>query len=203
MMSNEEKFSMYFLNEMDQIEKQKFEDQLNTSEQLRKEYEDYKKVFDLVQQTKNIGLNNEYSQKVIPAFRNKLEKKQKKSLVIKYGYVFAVLFFAVVSYSVVDKMININDENQNVYTGITPEEARGFADEMNINFENDYDEQANTSIDSLYSDAINENVKNSIDNNGIESIPKDLSINELDKYLSEDDVNLIFAELSDKEILKR
>lgn len=203
MKNNDEKFSSYFLNEMDDNERLKFEEELKTSIELRNEYENYKKLFDVIQYTKSIKLSDEYSQNIIPVFRKKLERKQKYSAIIKFGYVFAVLLAFVVGYSVMDFMIKTNKENPVSFTSITPEEASSFADEMNINFENDYDEQASASIDSLYTTAFNENVKSSIDSKRIQSISKDISIDELDKYLSEDDVNLIFAELSDKEILKR
>lgn len=203
MKNNDEKFSSYFLNEMDDNERLKFEEELKTSIELRNEYENYKKLFDVIQITKSIKLSDEYSQNIIPVFRKKLERKQKYSAIIKFGYVFAVLLAFVVGYSVMDFMIKTNKENPVSFTSITPEEASSFADEMNINFENDYDEQASASIDSLYTTAFNENVKSSIDSKRIQSISKDISIGELDKYLSEDDVNLIFAELSDKEILKR
>lgn len=203
MKNNDEKFSSYFLNEMDDNERLKFEEELKTSIELRNEYENYKKLFDVIQITKSIKLSDEYSQNIIPVFRKKLERKQKFSAMIKFGYVFAVLLAFVVGYSVMDFMIKTNKENPVSFTSITPEEASSFADEMNINFENDYDEQASASIDSLYTTAFNENVKSSIDSKRIQSISKDISIDELDKYLSEDDVNLIFAELSDKEILKR
>lgn len=203
MKNNDEKFSSYFLNEMDDNERLKFEEELKTSIELRNEYENYKKLFDVIQITKSIKLSDEYSQNIIPVFRKKLERKQKFSAMIKFGYVFAVLLAFVVGYSVMDFMIKTNKENPVSFTSITPEEASSFADEMNINFENDYDEQASASIDSLYTTAFNENVKSSIDSKRIQSISKDISIGELDKYLSEDDVNLIFAELSDKEILKR
>lgn len=203
MKNNDEKFSSYFLNEMDDNERLKFEEELKTSIELRNEYENYKKLFDVIQYTKSIKLSDEYSQNIIPVFRKKLERKQKFSAMIKFGYVFAVLLAFVVGYSVMDFMIKTNKENPVSFTSITPEEASSFADEMNINFENDYDEQASASIDSLYTTAFNENVKSSIDSKRIQSISKDISIGELDKYLSEDDVNLIFAELSDKEILKR
>lgn len=203
MKNNDEKFSSYFLNEMDDNERLKFEEELKTSIELRNEYENYKKLFDVIQYTKSIKLSDEYSQNIIPVFRKKLERKQKFSALIKFGYVFAVLLAFVVGYSVMNFMIKTNKENPVSFTSITPEEASSFADEMNINFENDYDEQASASIDSLYTTAFNENVKSSIDSKRIQSISKDISIDELDKYLSEDDVNLIFAELSDKEILKR
>ncbi len=203
MKNNDEKFSSYFLNEMDDNERLKFEEELKNSIELRNEYENYKKLFDVIQYTKSIKLSDEYSQNIIPVFRKKLERKQKFSALIKFGYVFAVLLAFVVGYSVMNFMIKTNKENPVSFTSITPEEASSFADEMNINFENDYDEQASASIDSLYTTAFNENVKSSIDSKRIQSISKDISIDELDKYLSEDDVNLIFAELSDKEILKR
>lgn len=202
-MNNEEKFSSYFLNEMDEVEAKKFEQELNSSYELRKEYENYKKLFDIVQNTKTIKLKDEYSQNVIPVFRTKLERKQKFSSVIKIGYVFAVLFSFVIGYSIMDFIIKTNKDVQESFTNITLEEASTFADEMNFNFDKDYGEPMNSSIDSLYTNAVTQNVKSSLDSKAAESISKDISIKEYDKYLSEDDVNLIFAELSDKEIIKR
>ncbi len=201
MMSNDEKFDMYFFNEMNAKEKQSFEDEIKSSKQMEEDFDRYKKVFALVHDSKNIKLDALYTQTIIPNFRNRLEKKKKLSILVKYGYAFAVLFIAVIGYSIITNVMNEKHNLQQIYTRLTNDEVNSLVSEMNIDAENYYDENAIEKIDSIYNIELVKDVNASLYDNSIESGYKDINIKELDQYLSDRDIDLIFAELSKKEII--
>lgn len=202
-MTNDEKFSRYFFNEMNLEEKKEFEKELSIFPELNNDFENFKKVMNLFTETKAVELDAGYTQSILPRFRNKIESKRKKSVYIKYGYAFAVLFLAVISYLIIARMMTDKPEMQKIYSGLTDDDANYLASELDLSLENDYDENSFAKIDSLYNKTLSENITESISNNNISSVSEDINLNEIEKYLTDKDVETLYAELSNKEILKR
>lgn len=202
-MTNDEKFSRYFFNEMNLEEKKEFEKELSIFPELNNDFENFKKVMNLFTETKAVELDAGYTQSILPRFRNKIESKRKKSVYIKYGYAFAVLFLAVISYLIIARMMTDKPEMQKIYSGLTDDDANYLASELDLSLENDYDENSFAKIDSLYNKTLSENITESINDNNIGSVSKDINLNEIEKYLTDKDVETLYAELSNKEILKR
>lgn len=202
-MTNDEKFSKYLFNEMSLEEKQDFEKELDEFPELNDDFENFKKVMNLVTATKTVTLDAGYTQSILPRFRDKIESKSKKSLYIKYGYGFAVLFIAVISYLFIAKMMMEKPDTQKIYSSLTDDDANYLASELDLNMENDYDESSFAKIDSLYNKKLSENITASINDKNISSLSNDISINEIEKYLTDKDIETLYAELSNKEILKR
>lgn len=202
-MTNDEKFSRYFFNEMNLEEKKEFEKELSIFPELNNDFENFKKVMNLFTETKAVELDAGYTQSILPRFRNKIESKRKKSVYIKYGYAFAVLFLAVISYLIIARMMTDKPEMQKIYSGLTDDDANYLASELDLSLENDYDENSFAKIDSLYNKTLSENITESINDNNISSVSKDINLNEIEKYLTDKDVETLYAELSNKEILKR
>ncbi len=202
-MTNDEKFSRYFFNEMNLEEKKEFEKELSIFPELNNDFENFKKVMNLFTETKAVELDSGYTQSILPRFRNKIESKRKKSVYIKYGYAFAVLFLAVISYLIIARMMTDKPEMQKIYSGLTDDDANYLASELDLSLENDYDENSFAKIDSLYNKTLSENITESISHNNISSVSEDINLNEIEKYLTDKDVETLYAELSNKEILKR
>ncbi|HMN48276.1 MAG TPA: hypothetical protein PKD67_04000 [Ignavibacteriaceae bacterium] len=202
-MTNDEKFSRYFFNEMNLEEIKEFEKELSIFPELNNDFENFKKVMNLFTETKAVELDAGYTQSILPRFRNKIESKRKKSVYIKYGYAFAVLFLAVISYLIIARMMTDKPEMQKIYSGLTDDDANYLASELDLSLENDYDENSFAKIDSLYNKTLSENITESINDNNIGSVSKDINLNEIEKYLTDKDVETLYAELSNKEILKR
>jgi hypothetical protein len=130
-----------------------------------------------------------------------LEHKSKISFVSKYGFALATLFVALVAYSVINNLIQQNQTSQNLYSNLTSDEANYFADKMNLDFSKDLDQSAELRIDSIYDQDLNENVDASLNDKTFQSYSKDLSIQDLDQYLSDKEVDIIYSELLKKKIL--
>jgi hypothetical protein len=182
-------------------EKQDLEDELKSSNKSKDDLESFKNIFNLVNDSKNIKLNPDYIQMIIPEFRGRLEQRRKRSIFIKYGYAIAMICVAVLGYSIITKVLNENKDIQTIYSNLTTDEVDYLANDMNIDFENDYNDNSFARIDSLYNIKLIEDVNVALSNKSVKSISQDIDIKDLDKYLSDRDIDQIYAELSDKKIL--
>jgi hypothetical protein len=186
---------------MSNEERQSQEDELKSSEKMKDDFESYKNVLQFVNDSKNIKLDSNYTQMIIPEFRSRLEQKRKRSIFVKYGYAIAVIFIAVLGYSIIIKVLNENQSLQTLYSNLTSDEVGYLAKDMNIDLENDYNDNSIAKIDSVYNIKLSEDVNVALSDKSIGSISQDIDIKDLDQYLSDKDVDQIYAELSDKEIL--
>ena len=200
-MSNEEKLINYLTNKMDKSEMDDFEEELKSSPKLRNDLESYKKLFNLVEETKNIPLSNHYTQTIIPEFRSRQERKRKISFISKYGFALAFLFVFVVSYSIINNLMQENQNPKDLYTNLTNDDADFLAEKLNLDFSKDLDSNAEVNIDSVYNEDLDQNINSSLSDQTFQSYSKDLSIKDLDQYLTENDVDIIYSELLNKKIL--
>jgi hypothetical protein len=201
MINNEEKFFNYLNNKMTETEKNRFEDELKSSESLQRDYFNYQTITNIVQETKDIRLNTLYTQTILPKFRERLEKKRKVPFFSKYGFAVAFLFVVVISYSIINNLVIENQNSNNLYPNLTNDEMSYIADKMDLDFSKDLDENTELQIDSMYDEDLSQNVNASLNDNTIQSYSNDLSIKELDNYLSDSDIDLIYSELLKKQIL--
>ena len=178
-----------------------FEEELKSSPKLRNDLESYKKLFNLVEETKNIPLSNQYTQTIIPEFRSRQERKRKHSFISKYGFALAFLFVFVVSYSIINNLMQENQNPKDLYTNLTNDEADFLAEKLNLDFSKDLDSNAEVNIDSVYNEDLDQNINSSLSDRTFQSYSKDLSIKDLDQYLTENDVDIIYSELLNKKIL--
>lgn len=203
MKNNEEKYFDYLHNKMNEREKQSFETELRSSEGLKKDFETYKKIKYLVNESKQVKLNIQYSQTILPMFRKRLEKKKRKVLYYKYGYAFAALFIILFSFSIITRMFDDKQNIHETYTNISGDEASYIAKELNIDFEKSIDDKTVEKIDSVYENKLAEKIDESVNDNNLESISGKIDLKELDQYLTDKDIETLYADLSEKEILQR
>lgn len=203
MIDNNETYEKYLSGQMNESERKLFEAELVSSIQLKDDFESYKKVIKLVDTTKNIELNSQYTQSIISIFRNKTKIKRKKSIFLKYGYAFVIIFTVVFSYFILSIFNGLKQVPDEMLTDYNNDATNYLSAELYSDIENEFDENTMVTIDSIYKNKLSENVTEAVNDNTIDELPGSISLNELDKYLSNKDVEQIYAELSNKEILKR
>lgn len=203
MIDNNKTFEKYLSGQMNETERKLFEAELASSIQLKDDFESYKKVIKLVDTTKNIELNPQYAQSIISTFRNKTNIKRKKSIVLKYGYAFVIIFTVVFSYFILSIFNGLKQVPDEMLTDYNNDATNYLSAELYSDIENEFDENTMVTIDSIYKNKLSENVTEAVNDNTIDELPGSISLNELDKYLSNKDIEQIYAELSNKEILKR
>ena len=92
---------------MNPEEIEKFENDLNKSTDLNNEFNEYKKLNNIISKVKNIHLNDDYSESILFNFRNRINLKKTKSSFPKIRYAFTALFIAVAGYFIIS---NFNKE---------------------------------------------------------------------------------------------
>jgi GrpB-like predicted nucleotidyltransferase (UPF0157 family) len=89
MKNNEEKFFLYLNGKMNSSERLIFEDELKESEELKNNFGEYKNLMHFIDETKNAEISKDYSESIVPNFRNRLERTDGRKLFKKLKYVFA------------------------------------------------------------------------------------------------------------------
>ena len=204
MINNEEKFFSYLKGKMNPEERKIFEHELIHTENLNQEFDEYKKLNSMIDETKNIPLSKNYSESIITEFRRRKDSKglKKKSPTIKYA--FASVIIIIVGYFLISQ---INKENpQDVNLLLTQ-----YSDSELDSYINDYDHsnaiemnignEAVQIIDSIYSENISASFIESINEESLTDIVGFKNVADVDEYLSDNEVDLIYAQLINKEIL--
>ena len=204
MKNHEEKYFDYLKGKMNPNEKKLFEDELQSSDSLRKSFEDYKTLIQIIDKTKNIKLNPDYTQSIVPDFRNKVEVKKFNQVIPKLKYALSFVAVAVLSfYFVYD--ITTKDSND-----ITTTLAELSTEEMNIVSEsidvsassgNSLEELSMEKIDALYSEQLSKNILESSEEKTTGNILNGYELSDVEDYLSDDDIEKIYTQLIDKEML--
>lgn len=200
-MNNEEKFFRFLNNKMSKQEKNNFKKELQASKQLTEEFNSYKKVFEYINETKIISLNPSYTENIIPEFRSRLHKKNKQRFHLKFAYGVALIIVSLVGYLIVDQIKNNPIDNiEQIYSDLTNKELDNLYTDYDIDVANILDDTAINNIDSMYLEKINQNYIESYSSSDPISF-NNLDFDELQNYMEQDQMDLVYSELLNKKIL--
>ena len=204
MKNNEEKFFLYLKDRMSSQERIIFEDELKNSEVLHKDFEEYKNIAHLVIETKNIKINNDYSESIVPDFRRRLERMNEKKSFKKLKYVFASLLIIVTGYFVLSYYNG--EKKQELYQAIkdlSNDEIDSIANDFYVSedFTQNIDDVSSQKIYSIYAEDLNSSLVESVGELNANTVLIKYHINDVDQYLSDTDIELIYLQLSEKKIL--
>jgi len=204
MNNNEEKFFSYLKGEMNLRERKEFEDELKRSENLNKEFSDYKRINRIIDETKNIRLSKDYSESIITKFRRRKSSNGLRKISQTIKYAFASIIIIIVGYFLISQINKENPQDVNsLLTQYSDSELDSYINDYDYSnsLEINIDIDAVQRIDSLYSENISASLIESINEKSLIDIVGFNSVADVDEYLSEDEVDLIYAELINKEIL--
>lgn len=161
-------------------------------------------VLNLVDATKNIKLNEDYRISVISNFRKNLEKKSLSSERFSIKHSFALIVFIAAGYLLTSNLLNNNmDSIESALTDLDEEEINLIVDDYDLSIPlqiNDSDVNTQT-IDSIYSKSMYSAVNEYINTEGSASYTSDYEINDVENLLSDDEVDQLYSQLLEKEIL--
>ncbi len=192
-MTTDERIIKYFENELTSEERITFENDIRESDQLREELEKYLRVKNEIANLKEIKLNENYLDSIVPEFRNKLAPPKTSNLKRNLGYAFGVMLVFVISVVILQKLFTNNSKQS---------EVEEFTESLNENQKIELLENLNGSLEDYYQISGN--------NTGIEIInliQTDLKINndvaeaydfnytELVEGLSEIEADKIYQEI--------
>jgi len=171
------------------------------SEKLSEEFNSYKKVFDHINETKTISLNPAYSENIIPVFRNKLHKQYKHRIYFKFAYGIALIIVSLVGYLLLDQDKNNSvDAIEQIYSNLTNQELDNIYNDYDIDVENILDDAVINNIDPMYLEKVDQNYIEGYSSSDIMQF-NNFDINELKKYMEQDQMDLVYSELLNKKIL--
>lgn len=204
MINNEETFFSYLKGRMNSEEKKTFEEELIHSEKLKKEFIEFKKLNSIIDETKNIPLSQDYAASILTDFRKRKALTEIKKSYPKFKYAFASILIIIGGYFLVSELNEENpEENKSLLTEFSDSELKSFSYDSyySSNIEKNIDEEAISRIDSIYKENISASIIESMDETGMDEI---FSINNFvddEEYISDNDIDLIYDKLINKEIL--
>lgn len=80
MKANKEKIIRYLNGEMTETEINEFNKLLQSDENLMKEFNEFKKIYEMIENSRNVKINDNYLDSILPQFRQKISKKKNYSL---------------------------------------------------------------------------------------------------------------------------
>ena len=204
MINSEEKFFSYLKGKMNSEEKKEFEDELICSDNLNKEYTEYEKLNNIIDETKNIHLSKDYSESIITDFRKRIESEDLKRSYPMIRYAFASIILIVVGYFLISQLNKENPEEiESLLTEFSEAELNSFSNnyDYSTDIANNIDDAGFIRIDSIYRKNLSESVVESIGEKSLEDILSLSDVANVDEYLSDIEVDIIYAQLINKEIL--
>jgi len=205
MINSEEKFFSYLKGKMNSEEKKEFEDELISSDNLNKEYTEYKKLNSIIDETKNIHLSKDYSESIITDFRKRIESKElKRSFpMIRYAFASIIIIFIVGCFLISQLNKENPDEIKSLLTDFSEAELNSFSNNYvySTDIANNIDDAGFIRLDSIYRENLSESVVESIGKKSLEDILSLSDVANVDEYLSDNEVDIIYAQLINKEIL--
>jgi hypothetical protein len=192
-MMTDERIIKYIENELSPKEKNEFEKNLNDSNELRKEFENYLRVKAKTEELKKVKLNSLYLNSVIPDFRKKLETTKSVSTGRNLGYAFGIMLIFIVSIVILKNFLN----NETELNDLTE-----FTQSLNENQKIELLEEINIVLNDYY--IVSENISDKelldilvtdIEINNEVAEAYDISYNELMAGLSQQDIEKVYSEI--------
>lgn len=184
-----EKILKYADDRMTDLERKKFENELQADPALMKQWETYKKNINDINFAKNIEIDREYFEKILPTFyRKNISSKQSFNHKFAFGFatvIVAVLMFLLLKPADIEeiKLEQNNAENVEYFN-----DYFGIGDSLYISGR--YNDEA----DSLVYDQIAEELGLNLESNYRTTI-NEYDFNYYEDYLSDNEADLIYAEI--------
>ena len=162
-MTTDERIIKYLENELISEERITFETDLRKSSQLRKEVEEYLRLKKEISNLKEIKLNENYLESIVPEFRNKLDLPKTTSVRRNLGYAIGVMLLFIISVVILQKLFTNNSELN---------EVQEFTESLNANQRIELLENLNSNLEDYYQIS-----ENNTDMELINLLQKDLKLN--------------------------
>lgn len=189
---------------MNSEERKTFEDELMHSDNLNDEFIEYKTLNSIIDETKNIPLNKNYSESIITEFRKRKELKEIKKSYPKFKYAFAYILIIIGGYFLISELNKENPEEiKSLLTEFSDVELNSFSYDSyySSNIDKNIDDEAISRIDSIYTENISVSVFESMNDASMDDIFSINNLADVDEYISDNDIDLIYDRLINKEIL--
>lgn len=201
---NDSDFENYLSGKMTSEEKINFETNLLRSPELSNDFNKYKKLKEMISETRSINLSESYSSGILPRFRNKMEARNKSKPYQKVGAFITAATSLVVGFTLtINLFINENGQDLNDLAEIIESEKDSLISSFEIsdNLVSKADSESLAKMDSVYNDIISQNIYVEYDFDDFNDLTYDIQNIELEQFITDEDVDKIYTILINKEIL--
>lgn len=196
-MQTEERIVKYLDNDLTSEERATFESELNSSEELKREFENYLVVNEKINKQKNLKLNSDYADSILPDFHKKAHSRKKEILRYSLSYAFGLILIILIGISV-QKIFFNNPVNKS-------DDLAKFTQSLNENQKLDLLENLDGN-DDLYSMISRKEYVTLLENDLVinEGVLEtyDIGYKDLLSNLSDKEVEKIYTEILNRNILK-
>jgi len=200
-MTTDERIVKYIENELSPQERNAFEVDMNNSVELREEFEKYLKVYVETNEIKKLKLNPLYLASVLPEFRDKFDAPKTFSVKRNLGYAFGAMLVFILSIVVLKNFFNAKTELTDL---------QEFTQSLNENqrielLKNLNGDQVVFEIisDSLYKPELISLFETNLKVNNEVAETYDIEYHEIISGLSKDEVDVIYKEILNSDLLKK
>lgn len=201
---NDSDFENYLSGKMTSEEKINFETNLLRSSELSNNFNKYKKLKEMISETRSINLSESYSSGILPRFRKKMEARNKSKPYQKIGAFITAATSLVVGFTLtINLFINENGQDLNDLAEIIESEKDSLISSFEIsdNLVSKADSESLAKMDSVYNDIISQNIYVEYDFDDFNDLTYDIQNIELEQFITDEDVDKIYTILINKEIL--
>ena len=188
-MQIEERIIKYLDDDLTSEERAVFESELNSSEELKREFENYLVVKEKIDKQKNLKLNSDYSDSILPEFHKKAHIRKKESLRKSLSYTLGLILIIIIGISVQKIFLN-NYSNNSV-------DLEKFAQSLDESLNNSND-LSDIISEKEYVDLLENNLV--VNEDVLETY--DIGYKDLIGNLSDAEADKIYNELINRNILK-
>ena len=163
-------------------------------------------VLQLVQETRNIELNKEYSDSIIINFRKNLEKKSFHNEKFSFKHIITFIVFISAGYMLTSEVIKDRTKDlESTLKDINQEEISSIVDDYDLSYtiQENIPDESNHIIDSLYSEHFSRTVNKALEEGNSNEMVGDYDLYDIEYLLSDEDINNLYSQLIEKEIIRR
>ncbi|HQI41709.1 MAG: hypothetical protein B6D44_02385 [Ignavibacteriales bacterium UTCHB2] len=199
---NDEDFENYLNGKMPEIQKIEFEKLLISSSELKNDFDRYKKLKELITNTKSIRLNEDYSSTILYRFRNNLQDDKKVKPFYNIGAFATAVASIMLGFILTVNLFIKNDIDKNSdFQSIIENEKDSIINSFDITDRliSNADSESIQKIDSVYNDLLFQNINAESDLNNFYAVTSDIENIDLEQFISDEKIDQIYAQLMEKE----
>lgn len=198
---NDEDFENYLIGKMSENERNEFENSLIASSELQNNFDNYKKLKELITNTRSIKLSEEYSSGILPRFRNELQENKKNKIYYNLGAITAAFASVIIGFVLtVNLFIKTDPDKPSDLITIIENDRDSIINSFDIydKLISKADSESFQIIDSVYNDLLSQNINVESETDDFDAFAFDIENADLEQFISEEEIDQIYAQLMEK-----
>lgn len=198
---SDEDFENYLIGKMSENERNEFENSLIASSELQNNFDNYKKLKELITNTRSIKLSEEYSSGILPRFRNELQENKKNKLYYNLGAITAAFASVIIGFVLtVNLFIKTDSDKPSDLITIIENDRDSIINSFDIydKLISKADSESFQIIDSVYNDLLSQNINIESETDDFDAFAFEIENADLEQFISEEEIDQIYAQLMEK-----